>query len=216
MIRSRTRFLAYALAVVAAVAVASPVVAEDGGSSEFIWPTSGRITQPFGCTGFYYEPRQGSCAHFHGGIDVASSRGTPIRAAAAGVITHVGWDQWGLRNWMVMIKHGGGFTTWYAHMRGKQIPGIRKGVRVRQGQLIGYMDRTGMATGVHLHWAVLKSGRYVNPRNYVQGQPQRVRRGAGSGAVGCDVIPTVGFSAGATAVVLETDSTSGGRDSCAA
>jgi len=207
--------LAYALAILAVLAIANPAVSADG-SKPLVWPTSGRITQTYGCTGYPAEPRYGSCRHFHGGIDVASSRGTPIRAAAAGVITHVGWDQWGLRNWMVMIKHGGGITTWYAHMRAKHIPGIRRGVRVRQGQLIGYMDKTGMATGVHLHWAVLKNGRYVNPRNYVAGQPQRPRKGAGTGAVGCDDIPTVGFSASATAVVLETDSSSGGRDSCVA
>ena len=88
---------------------------------------------------------------------------------------------------------------------------------MRQGEVIGYMDRTGMATGVHLHWSVLKNGRYVNPRNYVDGQPQRPgKNGGGSGATGCDEHPTTGLSAAATAVVLERDSTSGGRDSCLA
>jgi len=114
-----------------------------------------------------------------------------------------------------MLNHGGGMTTWYAHMRGKHISGLRKGVRVRQGEVVGYMDRTGMATGVHLHWAVLKNGRYVNPRAYVDGLPQRPpKKGTGTGAVGCDESPTTGLSGGATAVVLERDSVSGGRDSC--
>ena len=168
MIRSRSKFLAYALVALAAVAIANPVVADEG-SDTFIWPTSGRITQPYGCTGFWMEPRHGSCAHFHGGIDIANPRGTPIRAAADGVISHVGWDKWGTRNWMVIINHGGGLTTWYAHMRGKQLTGIQEGVRVRQGEVVGHMDTTGMSTGVHLHWAVLQNGEYVNPRNFVEG-----------------------------------------------
>ena len=222
MIRSRARYLAYALVVLAVMAIANPAVAADettaeGGNKSLMWPTTGRVTQQYGCTGFFMEPRYGSCRHFHGGIDVASSRGTPIRAAADGVVTHVGWDQWGMRNWMVMLRHGGGLATWYAHMRGKHIPGLRKGVRVRQGEVIGYMDRTGRATGVHLHWAVLKNGSYANPRNYVDGQPQRPRKnGSGTGTVGCDESPTTGPSGGATAVVLERDSFSGGRDSCVA
>ena len=56
---------------------------------------------------------------------------------------------------MVIINHGGGVSTWYAHLVGKQIAGLHKGTRVRQGQLIGYMGTTGNATGVHLHFAVI-------------------------------------------------------------
>lgn len=202
--------------MVAVLAIGNPAVAADG-SEPLVWPTSGRITQTYGCTGFAAEPRYGSCRHFHGGIDIASSRGTAIRASADGVITHAGWDPWGLRNWMVMIRHGDGIVTWYAHMRGKHIPGIRKGIRVRQGEVIGYMDKTGNATGVHLHWAVLKNGRYLNPRAYAEGQPQRPRRnGTGSGAVGCDDVSAAGLAGGATAVVRQTDAMSGGRDSCVA
>ena len=125
MKRSRNRYLAYALVVLAVMAIANPVVAADG-SKPMKWPTGGRITQPYGCTGFSWEPRYGSCRHFHGGIDVAASRGTPIRAAGDGVVTHVGWDPWGTRNWMVMVKHGGGLVTWYGHMRGRHIAGIRE------------------------------------------------------------------------------------------
>jgi murein DD-endopeptidase MepM/ murein hydrolase activator NlpD len=208
--------MAYALAVLGAVAIANPVVAEDGSSGEFIWPTTGRVTQPFGCTGFYYEPRQGSCAHFHGGIDIADSRGTPIRASADGVITHVGWDQWGTRNWMVIINHGGGLTTWYAHMRGKKMTDIQKGVRVQQGDVVGYMDTTGMSTGVHLHWAVLKDGSYANPRDYVDGLPSGPRKNGQPGAAACEVW-IANVASGATAVVLEGDDGGGGMDAiCAA
>ena len=171
----------------------APTIAQDsvpGGVTlpkPFIWPTTGRTTQPYGCTGFFAEPRYGSCRHFHGGIDIADQQGTPIHAAADGVITHVGWDPWGTHNWMVMINHGGGLTTWYAHMRGRDIAGINVGARVRQGEVIGYMSDTGMATGVHLHWAVLKDGRYVNPRKYVEGKPFRPRQaGRPTTAASCD------------------------------
>jgi murein DD-endopeptidase MepM/ murein hydrolase activator NlpD len=169
--RSSKAFLATIFVFVATLVPAAPVTA--AGSMQFIWPTTGRITQPYGCTGFRMEPKYGSCKHFHGGIDIADKRGTPIRAAAAGVIQRVGWDQWGTHNWMVIINHGDGIVTWYAHLRGKKLDGIKKGVRVRQGQLIGYMDMTGYATGPHLHWAVLKNGRYTDPTNYVSGSPRR-------------------------------------------
>lgn len=217
MIRSRNKFLAYALVFLVSGAIASPVVAEDG-SNTFIWPTSGRMSQPYGCTGFWAEPRLGSCRHFHGGVDIANSRGTPIRAAADGVVTHVGWDPWGTRNWMVMIRHGGGLTTWYAHMRGKQLTDIHSGVRVLQGEVIGYMDQTGLATGVHLHWAVLKYGAYVNPRNYVDGLPYKPpKRGAPTSTASCDDVWIASVSGAVTAMVLPTDEGSGGADAtCAA
>lgn len=217
MIRSRNKFLAYALVVLATVAIANPVVAEEGGDT-FIWPAAGRITQPYGCTGFRAEPRLGSCAHFHGGVDIANSRGTPIRAAADGVITHVGWDPWGTRNWMVMINHGGGLTTWYAHLRGKELTGIQRGVRVRQGEVIGHMDQTGLATGVHLHWAVLKNEAYVHPRNYVEGLPFWARKhGSPTSAASCGDVWIASVSEEATAFLLLGDEGSGGQDTtCAA
>ena len=207
-IRVKSAFLIPALLLLATAVLAAPAVAEDG-EPMFIWPTNGRITQPYGCTGFRLEPRRGSCAHFHGGIDIANKRGTPIHAAADGVITHVGWDPWGTRNWMVMINHGDGFTTWYAHMRGKHIDGIRRGVRVKQGDLVGYMDTTGMSTGPHLHWAVLRNGSYVNPRKYVEGSPKRRHEPPASSV--CDGIWIAALPGAATAVVLEGESTS--RDS---
>ncbi len=219
MIRSRTTVLSFALVLAAGLALTGPAVAGDA-TKPMVWPTTGRITQPYGCTGFSWEPRYGSCRHFHGGIDIANNRGTPIRAAAGGTITYVGWDQWGTRNWMVIINHAGSLTTWYGHMRNKQLDGIRKGVRVRQGEVIGYMSDTGLATGVHLHWSVLKNGAYVNPRNYVAGLPFRPRkRGSPTSAASCDDVWIASAPApgAATAVVLEGEDGSGGQDvNCAA
>ncbi len=157
------------------VALAGPAVAVDG-EQTFIWPTSGRITQPYGCTGFHLEPRRGSCAHFHGGIDIADSRGTPVRAAAEGVITHVGWDK-GVpqrySSWLVIIDHGGGIQSLYFHLRDRELIGIERGKLVRRGQIIGLMDTTGMSTGPHLHFSIRRDGNYVNPREYIDGLPRR-------------------------------------------
>ena len=214
MSRTRNGSIALVLALVAVLAQSGSVVAVDQ-TSTFIWPTKGRITQPYGCTGFSWEPRYGNCKHFHGAFDIANTRGTPIRAAGAGVVTHAGWDPWGTGAWMVMIRHGGGLVTWYAHMRGKRIAGITKGARVRQGQVIGYMSDTGKTTGVHLHWSVLKDGRYANPRNYVEGKPSRDQTATQQKPpIGCAA--PVGYSYGPTAAVLNNNDPDSALAGCTA
>jgi murein DD-endopeptidase MepM/ murein hydrolase activator NlpD len=200
------------LVVLSCGTLAGPALAVDA-EKPFAWPTTGRITQPYGCTGFWAEPRRGSCAHFHGGIDIADRRGTSIRAAADGVISHVGWDPWMSRryaSWMVIINHGGGLQTMYAHLQHKDIDEIRRGARVSQGDLIGRMGSTGMSTGPHLHFSVINDGRWVNPRNFLSGKPTRrkpqpqqqerpqVSRCRSVGALAADAL-----TGGATAVVLE-------------
>ena len=170
----RRSLVAASLAVAVCLPSVGVVIALDpaGSDQPFIWPTSGRLTQKYGCTGFAAEPRRGSCPHFHSGLDIANARGTPIVAAAAGTIQLVGWDPW-LRPdpaWMVIISHGGGFRTLYAHMRAKRIDGIYEGARVEQGQLIGLMDSTGRSTGSHLHFTVYLNGRPVDPNPYLVGE----------------------------------------------
>ncbi len=85
------------------------------------WPMPGVVTQPFGCTGFSWEPRYGSCAHFHNGIDIVAPYGTPVRAAGAGRVVYVGWNYADGANpaWIVIIAHSSSLTTWYAHMQPK-------------------------------------------------------------------------------------------------
>ena len=216
--------MSVALALVASLgaATAAPVVAQDfdpvtDQQKPFIWPTTGRITQQYGCTGFWAEPRYGSCRHFHGGIDIADRQGTPIFAAADGVITQVGRDPWGSGAWMVMINHGDGLTTWYAHMRAGHIDGIRVGARVQQGDVIGHMSATGMATGVHLHWAVLRNGRYVNPRKFVDGRPRKTRTSdQPSNVASCTDIWIAAVPGALTAAAMPgVDGASGGGVSCA-
>jgi murein DD-endopeptidase MepM/ murein hydrolase activator NlpD len=135
-----------------------------------VWPTTGKITQPYGCTGFWWEPRRGKCAHFHLGIDIADARSTPIRAAAAGRIVHVGLDPYlrgKNRAWTVIVRHSNGVRTFYAHLRKKVVAGAQKGDYVVKGQKIGLMGNTGMSTGVHLHFGVIEDHAWVNPGRFL-------------------------------------------------
>jgi murein DD-endopeptidase MepM/ murein hydrolase activator NlpD len=96
----------------------------------------------------------------HKGIDFAAPRGTPIYAAGNGTVTYAGRK--GGYGKYVQIRHNGTFETAYAHMKGFG-RGVRRGRRVRQGQIIGYVGSTGRSTGPHLHYEVRRGGRQVNP-----------------------------------------------------
>ncbi len=96
----------------------------------------------------------------HKGVDYAASRGTPIYAAGDGKIIHAG-RKGGYGN-TVIIKHGGKYTTLYAHMNSFN-KNVRKGRRIKQGQTIGYVGSTGLVTGPHLHYEFRVSGVHRNP-----------------------------------------------------
>lgn len=122
------------------------------------WPTNGRITSPFGNR---RSPITGRIQH-HTGIDIANSAGTPIYATADGTISVASYrGGWGN---LIIIEHGYGFSTYYAHL--SRIV-VRPWERVTRGQLIGYMGSTGQSTGPHLHYEVRVRGNPVNPRNYM-------------------------------------------------
>ena len=97
----------------------------------------------------------------HRGVDFAAPRGTPIYAAGDGVIVSIGWK--GGYGKYIRIRHNATYSTAYAHMA-RFAKGIKKGTRVRQGQVIGRVGSTGRSTGPHLHYEVLVDGRQVNPR----------------------------------------------------
>lgn len=99
---------------------------------------------------------------FHKGLDFAARRGTPIYAAGDGVIEYAGRN--GNFGKYVRIRHKGTYKTAYAHMH-RYGRAIRKGRRVRQGQVIGYVGSSGRSTGPHLHYEVHKAGRQINPRS---------------------------------------------------
>jgi murein DD-endopeptidase MepM/ murein hydrolase activator NlpD len=138
-------------------------------SGRLVWPMGGKISQEFGCTGFDMEPRVGSCAHFHQGIDIVARCLTPVRAAGSGVVVFVGYNPYDKppRAWLVIIAHSDHLVTWYAHMTGQAPAGIYVGAEVSTGQLVGTENTTGHSTGCHLHWAVLLDGVFMNPRLFL-------------------------------------------------
>ena len=95
----------------------------------------------------------------HAGTDFAAPTGTPIMASGDGIVTKAQWCGGGGN--CVKIKHNSVYQTVYAHMS-KFGRGIKKGVRVKQGQIIGYVGSTGLSTGPHLHYEVIENGRKIN------------------------------------------------------
>jgi len=117
-------------------------------------PVAGRVTSRFGER---FHPILGY-VRFHAGVDLGASAGTPIVAAADGRVVAAGWH--GGYGRQVAIAHASGIETSYGHMsRIAAFPGEL----VRRGQVIGYVGSSGLATGPHLHFEVMKDGRPVNP-----------------------------------------------------
>ncbi len=119
-----------------------------------MWPVAGRITSGFG---YRIHPIL-RFARLHKGIDFGASWGSPIAAAADGQVAMAGWA--GGYGRQIRIAHAGGIATSYSHM--SQIV-ARPGSFVRRGQLIGYVGSSGLSTGPHLHYEVLRSGTAINP-----------------------------------------------------
>jgi murein DD-endopeptidase MepM/ murein hydrolase activator NlpD len=124
-----------------------------------------KITSPFGMR---LHPILGYSL-MHKGVDFGAAEGTPIMAAGDGVVEKAGPTA-GYGNF-VLLKHNGTYETAYAHMS-RFASGVRPGVHVRQGQIIGYVGATGLATGPHLHYEVRINGTQVNPAS-VKFQPGR-------------------------------------------
>jgi len=99
-------------------------------------------------------------ARAHLATDYAAPTGSPVVAVANGVVIEAGWDS-GYGN-LVRIKHSSGLTTGYAHLSHIAV-GIRSGRPVKQGDLIGLVGQTGLATGPHLHFMMAKNGTPINP-----------------------------------------------------
>lgn len=137
------------------------IVKEVVASTGFIIPTKGTYTSPFG-------PRGGKN---HNGIDIANSIGTPIYAAASGIVSFADFgtdanQHSGYGN-VIDIDHPNNMKTRYGHLMNGGIL-VKVGQQVQQGQLIGYMGSTGRSTGPHLHWEILINGLRVNPGTFVK------------------------------------------------
>ncbi len=96
----------------------------------------------------------------HWGVDYGAPVGTPVMVTADGVVASAGWHGGGGN--AVEVRHTGGYVTTYMHLS-RFASGIRPGVRVEQGQVIGYVGATGLATGAHLDYRVTQNGRHLNP-----------------------------------------------------
>lgn len=94
----------------------------------------------------------------HRAIDYAAPLGTPIRSVGDGTITFAGWN--GSYGYMVSVRHNGTYSTNYAHMSRMA---VKRGDRVKQGQVIGYVGSTGFSTGPHLHYEMVRNGVKINP-----------------------------------------------------
>jgi murein DD-endopeptidase MepM/ murein hydrolase activator NlpD len=133
---------------------ASAALPVDGtvSASGLIWPVSGSVVSPFGM-------RWG---RMHEGIDISAGSGTPIVAAAAGTVISAGYLG-GYGN-LVVVDHGGGLATAYAHLSGYA---VGSGQSVSQGQVVGYVGCTGHCYGPHLHFEVRVNGGAVDPLGYL-------------------------------------------------
>jgi murein DD-endopeptidase MepM/ murein hydrolase activator NlpD len=124
----------------------------------FIYPIKGRLTSPFG---WRDDPISGVRRH-HAALDLAAGMGTPIKAAMDGTVAVVGLDA--TYGNYIIIKHGNQFQTMYAHL---SLTSVKERANVLQGSKIGEVGSTGYSTGPHLHFAVYKNGRAVNPLEYL-------------------------------------------------
>lgn len=124
---------------------------------------SARFTSPFGPRFHPILKRNRP----HNGVDLAAPTGTPIIAASSGKITHAGWK--GANGKLVAIDHLNGLVSYYAHM--SYIPrSLKKGKKVKKGQMIGHVGTTGRSTGPHLHFGVKRNGSWIDPMKI---QPKR-------------------------------------------
>jgi murein DD-endopeptidase MepM/ murein hydrolase activator NlpD len=125
-----------------------------------LWPVVGEITARFGER---LDPFSGEGA-FHSGIDIASHYGAPVHATADGVVLEVGRHSGYGR--LVVIDHGFGVTTWYAHLSAYN---TEVGMNVKRGDVIGYEGDSGRSTGPHVHYEVRINNTPVNPWRYLRG-----------------------------------------------
>jgi len=153
--------------------VANAMAPSGDAPSAWVMPTRGVITQAFGPTTFALEMprtyRGVSYPHFHDALDIAAPLGTPVVAAADGRVTFVGHLPDGAM--VVILSHAGGLVSVYAHVDDTFArPTVRIGDTVRAGQVIGFVGVTGITTGPHLHFSVLRAGEPIDPLTVLAGR----------------------------------------------
>lgn len=123
-----------------------------------LWPVNGRLMGPFGERD---DPFSGE-GEFHTGVDISAPSGTPVRATADGVVSFADWQ--GGYGRLVIVDHGGGIQTYYAHLS-RSLAYV--GQSVRRGEEVGLVGSTGRVTAPHLHYEVRIGGAPVNPYRYL-------------------------------------------------
>ena len=135
-----------------------------GWRQPFAWPLRGAIRGRFGAQRVY----QGKPGSYHGGLDIAGAEGTPFMAPADGVVVLAAATPFTLEGNLLILDHGSGLSSAFLHASRL---GVRPGGHVRQGQVIGWVGRTGRATGPHLHWAIKWREAKLDPLLFVSPQP---------------------------------------------
>lgn len=128
------------------------------GTGRYVVPADGPFTSPFG---YRVHPIAGTL-RFHSGLDIAAYGGSPIRAADSGTVIHSGW--YGGYGNCLIIDHGGGYSTLYAHCSALY---VGYGQAVKQGQTVAAVGSTGYSTGPHLHFEVRINGNPVDPGGFL-------------------------------------------------
>jgi murein DD-endopeptidase MepM/ murein hydrolase activator NlpD len=100
----------------------------------------------------------------HHGVDFAAKLGTPVRAIADGRISFAGWQKGGYGR-LIEVAHDGSYSSRYAHLQ-RLANGVRNGVRVLKGQIIGFVGSSGLSTGPHLHFEINQNNQYIDPLNF--------------------------------------------------
>jgi murein DD-endopeptidase MepM/ murein hydrolase activator NlpD len=128
-----------------------------------IWPAHGWISSSVGPR---RDPMTGA-SDYHSGLDIAGERGQPVYATASGFVKQLGYQ--GAYGNLVTIDHGFGLESRYGHLLKYA---VKKGAKVKRGDVIGYVGATGRATGYHLHYEVLANGRLLNPLQLLTKKPR--------------------------------------------
>ncbi len=131
----------------------APRATSPAGPKTWLWPADGPITSRFGA-------RRRN--HRHQGLDIGAKTGSIVRASRAGQVTFAGTR--GAYGRLVVIAHADGFSTWYAH---NQSLAVRTGQRVRQGETIARVGRSGNASGPHVHFEIRRRGKALDPQLFL-------------------------------------------------
>lgn len=173
-VNDRADFAEIALETSLAMAIRSSL-GNTGGGIPYLWPVITETFRPTSPFGWRQDPIHGSRT-WHAGMDLADSVGSPIIAAADGVVVFAGWRM-GYGN-LVEIKHQNGFTSRYGHL---YKPLVKESMRVNAGDLIALMGNTGRSTGPHLHFEVRKDGNALNPMPFIKDTKEEIVQMARSG-----------------------------------